>query len=179
MATYVERALFVVAPQNFGKSTLLRSMFRDPRLGNAGEIPTALKLPDDFRLSGERRLYLRLASPHEAGETPDEFIKKTKGKMVDGRWCFAGPLHPSPLKKMPDATTAIHRFIDEFDPERVRVAILWPSHNPDEDGMFGPDVVEDLLDDVQAIDRRVEAVCLDGRQRGRSGLVLADFFDFV
>lgn len=179
MATYIERALFVVAPQNFGKSTLLRSMFRDPRLGTDGEIPTAPKLPDDFRLSGERRLYLRLTSPHEAGETLDEFIKKTKGKMVDGRWCFAGPLHPSPLKKMPTAPFAIQRFIEKFDPERVRAVLLWPSHNPDEDGVFGPDVVEDLLGDFQEIDKRIEAVCVDGRHRGRNGLVLADFFDFV
>lgn len=38
MSTYLERALFVVAPQNFGKSTLLRSMFNDPRLGNDGDL---------------------------------------------------------------------------------------------------------------------------------------------
>lgn len=33
MPTYLERALFLVAPQNFGKSTLLRSMFNDAQLG--------------------------------------------------------------------------------------------------------------------------------------------------
>lgn len=179
MSTYIERALFVIAPQNFGKSTLLRSMFNDPRLGNNGDIPTSRKLRDVVRLSGERRLYLRLTSPHEAGETLGKFIEKTKGKMDDGRWCFAGPLHPSPLKNMPTAASAIQKFITTFDPERVRAVLLWPSHNPDDDDVFDSYTVEELLGALQKIDKRVETVCVDGRQRGRNGLVLADFFDFT
>lgn len=98
MSTYLERALVVVAPQNFGKNTLLRSMFNDPRLGNNGEIPKARRLRDVVRLSGERRLYLRLTSPHEGGETLGEFIGKTNSKMVDGRWCFAGRCIPNRQK---------------------------------------------------------------------------------
>ena len=35
---YVERALFVVAPQDSGKSTQLRSIFLDRRFGKDGEI---------------------------------------------------------------------------------------------------------------------------------------------
>ena len=154
-------------------------MFRDPRLGNKGVIPTASKISDSFHLSGERRLYLRFTSPHEVGESLDAFINKTRRKMVSGRWCFAGPLHPDSLQKMPGATVVIQRFIKEFDPERVRIVVLWPSHNPDEDGAFGADVIENLLDDLQGIDERVETVCVDGRQRWKNGLVLADFFDFA
>ena len=76
MSTYVERALFIVAPRNFGKSTTLRSMFRDHRLGTAGKIPKAPKLPDEYRLGNERRLYLRLTSPHEANESLKATLKK-------------------------------------------------------------------------------------------------------
>ena len=37
---YIERALFVIGDQDTGKSTQLRSMFLDGRLGNQGEVPT-------------------------------------------------------------------------------------------------------------------------------------------
>ncbi len=117
-------------------------MFRDPRLGTKGDIPTVAKLTDDFRLGADRRLYLRLTSPHEAGESLNDFIGKTRGKMTDGRWCFAGPLHPGAFKQMPDAAATVGQFIADFDPERVRVVALWPSHHVDENEEFGPDTVE-------------------------------------
>ncbi|MBB2918285.1 hypothetical protein [Cupriavidus alkaliphilus] len=179
MSTYVERALFIVAPRNFGKSTVLRSMFQDPRFGTNGDIPTASNLSDVFRLGKDRRLYLRLMSPHESGESLTDFIGKTKGKMTGGRWCFAGPLHPGAYKEMPDAVTTIGRFIKTFDPERVRVVLLWPSHHEDENEEFGADTVENLLEELQEVDGRVEVLCVDGRKRGRSGLLLADYFDFA
>lgn len=169
----------MVAPQHFGMSTLLRAMFKDPRLGNNGEVPKARRLRDVVRLSGERRLYLHLTSPHEAGETLDEFIGKTKGKIVDGRWCFAGPLHPYPLKNMPTAASAIQHLIKNFNPERVRAVLFWPSRQRDDDDIFGSDVVEDLLGVLQKIDKRVEIVSVGGRHRGRNGLILVDFFDFT
>jgi hypothetical protein len=63
---HFERALFVVGEPNSGKSNQLRSMFRDVRLGTRGDIPTARKLDEVYRLSNERSLYLRLTSPHSA-----------------------------------------------------------------------------------------------------------------
>jgi hypothetical protein len=66
---YFERALFVVGEPNSGKSNQLRSMFRDVRLGTGGDIPMEKRLPELYRLSNERCLYLRLTSPHEAGES--------------------------------------------------------------------------------------------------------------
>jgi hypothetical protein len=95
MSPYLERALFVVAPQDSGKSTQLRAMFLDRRMGNGGKIPSSNNLAETYYLSNERRLHLRLTSPHEWGESPSDFIEKTKGKMDDGRWCFAGPLQPN------------------------------------------------------------------------------------
>ncbi|KDP89454.1 hypothetical protein CF70_031115 [Cupriavidus sp. SK-3] len=179
MATYVERALFVVAPRDFGKSTILRSIFLDHRLGTTGKIPKTMKLADAFAVSTDRKLYLRLTSPHEMGETLPDFIKKTKGKMIGGRWCFAGPLHPTAFKKMPDAVTTVAQFIKAFDPERVRVALLWPNHQAKKGAEFPVQTVCQLLEDLQKVDDRVEVLCVDERQEGRSGLLLADFFDFT
>jgi hypothetical protein len=42
---YFERALFIVGEQNSGKSTQLRSMFRDVRLGTSGIVPG--RVPSD------------------------------------------------------------------------------------------------------------------------------------
>ncbi|HEV2682734.1 MAG TPA: hypothetical protein VGV14_19705 [Rhodanobacter sp.] len=177
MGLYVERALFVIAPRHFGKSTTLRSMFRDDRFHTEGKVPTKLKLPDDYAIGHDRRLYLRLTSPHESDETLPDFIAKTRGKMPGGRWCFAGPLHPGSFKQMPDAMTTIGAFIKAFEPERVRVAILCPNHQGvDVDG-FLPG--RDLLADMHSIDDRVEVMSLDVRKRNTNGLVLADFFDFT
>ncbi|WP_258127443.1 hypothetical protein [Achromobacter anxifer] len=108
-----------------------------------------------------------------------EFIGKTKGKMVDGRWCFDGPRHPYPLENMPTAASAIRNFIKYFDPERVRALPLCPSHHCDGDDIFGSDGVEDPLGVLQRIGKRLETVCVDGRHRGRNDLVLAEFFDFT
>lgn len=40
---YLERVLFVVGNRHTGKSTQLRSMFLDVRLGSNGQIPTERK----------------------------------------------------------------------------------------------------------------------------------------
>lgn len=174
---YLERALFVVAPRHFGKSTTLRSMFLDRRFQTNGEIPEASKLPDDYAISNERRLYLRLTSPHESNESLPEFLAKTKSKMPSGRWCFAGPLHPDAFKRMPDTVTTIEAFINAFHPERVRVAVLSPNHQ----GVDVSDFLDgrDLLAELHSIDDRVEVVSLDVRRREKNGLFLADFFDFT
>ncbi|CAB3665690.1 hypothetical protein [Paraburkholderia rhynchosiae] len=174
---YLERALFVVAPRHFGKSTTLRSMFLDRRFHTNGEIPDKSKLPDDYAISNERRLYLRLTSPHESNEDLRQFLIKTERKMPSGRWCFAGPLHPDAFKQMPDAVTTIDGFINAFEPERIRVAVLSPNHQGVDVSDFIPG--RDLLADLHSIDDRVEVMSLDVRQLNRNGLVLADFFDFL
>ena len=89
---YFERALFIVGEQNSGKSTQLRSMFRDVRLGtggkdsrrdeNSGDVPTIERALSDIRLT----------SPHEAGEwikrrprdddEAENFLEKTEDKLA-------------------------------------------------------------------------------------------------
>lgn len=176
MAIWLERALFVVAPQDSGKSSQLRAMFLDRRLGNNGNVPTTRNIPDTYYISNERRLYLRLTSPHEYGETPKEFLDKTAAKMGYGRWCFAGALQPGAFNQMPDVVDSVKRFIKAFEPERVRVAFLSPNRHGHRLKSFLPG--RDLLDELLQIPT-VEAVCIDARQRQSNGLFLADFLDFT
>ncbi|HKW35855.1 MAG TPA: hypothetical protein VJN92_22810 [Candidatus Acidoferrum sp.] len=93
---HLERVLFVVAGRHCGKSTQLRSLFRDVPLGNGGEIPSERKAKDFHRLTNERFLYLRLSSPHELKESPKEFLRKTREKVEDApvawRWGGGGIL---------------------------------------------------------------------------------------
>jgi hypothetical protein len=91
---HLERVLFVVARRHCGKSTPLRSMFRDVRQGTAGEIPKDRKLKDFHRLMNERFLYLRLSSPHELKESPRVFLRKTKAKIdaAEPALCSHSPL---------------------------------------------------------------------------------------
>src|SRR5260370_12270091 len=174
----VERALFVVAPRDSGKSTQLRSIFRDRRFGTNGRVPPSSEsrnLPEMYFISNERRLYLRLTSPHEVGETPSEFLKKTRRKMSSGRWCFAGPFQPEAFRRMPDVVRSVDLFVKAFKPERVRVVFVSPNRHGAEVGEFlpGRDVRTELLH------IGVEVACIDGRHREANGLFLADFFDFA
>jgi hypothetical protein len=179
MTLYLERALFVVAPQDSGKSNQLRSIFLDHRLGMKGVVPSSSQqrnLPDTYFISNERRLYLRLTSPHERGETPKEFFEKTRGKMNGGRWCYAGPLQPEPFLQMPDVVESVRLFISAFEPERVRVVFLSPTRHGVEVNNFV--LGRDLRDELLQINR-VEVACVDARRRQVNGLFLADFFDFT
>jgi hypothetical protein len=178
MALWFERALFVVAPPDSGKSTQLRSMFLDRRLSRDGQVPSSAeypRLPDVCYLSNERRLYLRLTSPHEAGETLEEFTGKINSKTVTGRWCCAGPFQPDACKQMPNVVDSVQHFIKAFEPERVRVVFLSPTrHRVILDSFLpGRDLSQELLQIP-----RVEVACIDARQRLSNGLFLADFFDF-
>jgi hypothetical protein len=178
MPLYFERALFVVAPQDSGKSTTLRSLFLDRRLGADGTPPLSAdqrRLPEIYHISNERRLYLRLTSPHEVGESPEEFIAKTANKMNSGRWCFAGPLQPDAFRNMPGVVESVQAFVNAFAPERVRVAFLSPNRHGHEIGTFS---ARDLRDELLSIDG-VEVLCIDGRRRNTNGLLLADYFDFT
>lgn len=176
MTITLERALFVVAPQDSGKSSQLRAMFLDRRLGTGGAVPTTKNIPDSYYISNERRLYLRLTSPHEYGETPRDFIDKTKAKMGSGRWCYAGAFQPDAYNKMPDVVESVKRFISAFEPERVRVAFLSPNRHDVRlsDYSAGRDLLHELLQIPT-----VEVVCIDARLRQSNGLFLADFFDFI
>jgi hypothetical protein len=176
MTIWLERALFVVAPQDSGKSSQLRAMFADRRLGNNGNVPTTRNISETYHIGNERRLYLRLTSPHEYGETPKEFIDKTKAKMGSGRWCYAGPFQPNAYNKMPDVVESVKRFIASFEPERVRVLFLSPNRHGTELSSFLPD--RDVRHELLQI-QTVEVACVDARQRQSNGLFFADFFDFT
>ena len=176
MTFLLERALFVVALQDSGKSTQLRSIFLDRRFGSGGQIPNSNKLKDSYYISNERRLYLRLTSPHEYGDTPKKFIDKTRSKMVSGRWCYAGALQPDAYNQMPDVVESVGRFINAFKPERVRVVFLSPDRHGAQLSAFLPG--RDLSGELLQIPT-VEVACVDARERESNGLFLADFFDFT
>ncbi len=80
---HLERVLFVVGNRHCGKSTRLRSMFKDVRLSTAGSIPKDRKLVDFHRLTNDRFLYLRLSSPHELKGTPTQISQENREQNKD------------------------------------------------------------------------------------------------
>lgn len=173
---YLERALFMIGEQDAGKSTQLRSMFLDRRLGTGSVVPTKKKLPAVHPLSNERWLYLRLTSPHEAEEDLATFLQKCRSNMAGGhRWNFAGPLQPSGSVMLGDAPAVISAFVSHFQPERVRAVLL----SPDRFGqaMVGRNLAANMAA-LRAIPR-VEVILCDATSREANGLVYADFFDFT
>jgi hypothetical protein len=177
---HFERALFIVGEPDSGKSTQIRSMFQDVRLGTKGDIPTANKLPDTYRLANDRCLYVRIMSPHEANESLDEFLEKTEGKLTrhlpDGkRWNFVSPLQPNAANRMPDVRETCRAFVQRFNPERTRVVFL----SPDRHGTCTQNTAQlDLAPCLRDIPS-VEMCWVDARDRTANGLLLADFFDFT
>jgi len=185
---YFERALFVVGEQNSGKSTQLRSMFRDVRLGTNGNIPAATNLQEMYRLSNERCLYIRLTSPHERGEyigrrpdgEADNFLQKTEEKIVSStphvgrRWNFACALQPLAANHMPDVVETVRAFVARFDPERTRVLFLSPDRH---DARLQRGHLP-LVAGLRTIPS-VEIAWIDARDRTANGLLIADFFDFT
>jgi hypothetical protein len=177
---HLERALFVVAARHRGKSTQLRSMFRDVRFGTDGHIPTQLKLDDFHRLSNDRFLYLRLSSPHELKETINGFLKKTEAKIkaanaeLGRHWNFAGALHSHAFNKMPDVVETCKWFVRHFEPERTRVVFL----NPDRKENVQPE--DELLRFSRRLRRinSVEVIWIDARDTEGNGLILSEFFAF-
>lgn len=177
---HVERAMFMIGDQNTGKSTQLRSMFLDWRLGNQGRVPTANRLRNGYALSNERWLYLRLTSPHEAGETLDEFFYKCAAAMqaagpLARRWNFAGALQPTSTSKLPNGPDVIARFIRRFPLERVRAVIL----SPDRAGNHMPPADYHRLMAALRAHSSVEIVTTDATTRTGNGLICADFLDFT
>ncbi len=171
---YIERALFIVGDPDDGKSTQLRSIFKDWRFGLFGKIPSSKKIRETYWLSHDRGLYLRLTSPHEYNESPEEFFSKIKQKTQKGRWVVASPLQPDARNKMPALVESVGLFVAKFAPERVRVCFLSPNQN----GETSPGRIRPLVNKLWAIDPGVECVVVDATTKMRNGLFYADFLDF-
>ena len=176
----VERALFLIGEQNSGKSTQLRSMFLDRRLGKDGMIPTERSIPRSYALSNERRLYLRLTSPHEADEDLSGFLATCDSEMWPGkqgaqRWNFAGALQMSMTEKLREnPAEIIEAFKERFFPERLRVAIL----SPDRRGWTMEwSELRSLTKDLRKTGS-CEVMAVDATDRIANGYLYADFFDF-
>ena len=140
-----------------------------------------------YRLSNDRSLYLRLTSPHEAGESlgkkrgKQNFLEKT-AKIMDEhtprfgrRWNFAGALQPHSRRNMPNVVATCRAFVRRFDPERTCVVFL----SPDRHGVSlrGTERM-DLVDGLREI-ATVEIFWIDARDRTVNGRLLADFFNFT
>ena len=177
---YVERAMFLLGEQNTGKSTQLRSMFLDQRLGSAGQVPGAHNLANSYALSNERWLYLRLTSPHEAGETMDEFLDKCHSQMVSGpsparRWNFAGALQVNAANQLSNAPDVIQQFSHRFVPERIRALVLCPDCTGN---TMDWNEVQKLTSALRAVPN-CEVLTVDATDRYANGLLYTDFFDFT
>lgn len=177
--SHFERALFVLGEQNTGKSTQLRSMFLDWRLGNSGKVPTTRNVRNTYALSNERWLYLRLTSPHEAGETTDEFHAKCVAEMAAKvqtarRWNFAGAIQITASATLPSGPEVVKAFAKRFEPERMRVAILSPDRHGNSLSIGDQDTIVKALRSSGA-----EVVSVDATSRTANGLLYADFFDFT
>jgi hypothetical protein len=169
---WIERFLIVAGASGTGKSTQLRSMFLDPRLGSNSVIPTARNIPDIYKLSPYRSLYLRLTSPHEMRESMDEFFDKIEKKTKSGRWCVASAIQIDAKNKMPGLIAVVKNIESRFDPEIIRVAIL----SPDRKNKKLLDIAK-LLNDLHQ-KTTCEVMVIDARQKTANGLLLFDTFDF-
>jgi hypothetical protein len=177
--SHVERALFLLGEPNDGKSTQLRSMFLDKRLGSDGKIPDKRNLKNTYPLSNERWLYIRLTSPHEANETIDDFLGKCEVEMgskvpTARRWNFAGALQVTASSKLAKGTDVVDAFAKRFEPERIRVAVLSPNRHGNFLSTGDQDEVVRSLRSIGA-----EVVIVDTTSRTANGLMYADFFDFT
>ncbi len=181
---HLERILLVCGEQNAGKSTALRSMYRDLRFGTKGKIPTASILKP-IHFSQERALIIRCTSPHEAEETLDEFIGKIDNELERAwskldvyRMNYASAVQPNAINNMPDIIETCRAIHDAFWPERIRLVQLHPRQDGTAGQMLSPQQIEKLRK------WRVEVVTIDGSQaiNGRTfpnAMFLASFFDFI
>jgi hypothetical protein len=169
---YIERFLLVAGASGTGKSTQLRAMFKDPRLGTNSVIPIARNIRGIYKLSPNRSLYLRLMSPHENEEAEEEFFGKIEKKTKSGRWCVASAVQIVGKNKMPDLVTVVQDIKSKFDPEIIRVAILSPDRKNKK--LSG---IAKLLNDLHQ-KTTCEVMVIDARQKTANGLLLFDTFDF-
>ena len=178
---YVERAQFILGDSGAGKSTQLRSLFLDRRFHKRGAIPEQKKLHETYYISNERRLYLRLTSPHEYGESLNEFLDKFENKMryegvENNRWNFFGPLQiESPdTNQIKDGKVVIKEFMDRFKPERVRAVILSPNCSGE---FMKRKTLLNHLEELHEIN--CEVILTDAQESEKNGLIYSDFFDFT
>lgn len=178
---HIERVLLVCGEQNAGKSRLIRHMLSDLRLG--GNLPTSSVIPPRA-LSRERRLAVRVTSPHEMGETPAEFVlkidKATENAWEDGFWRlnYVSAVQPRAANNMPDIADVCDVLHREFWPERIRVVLL----APDVWDLRTAQLNNDEVDRLRALD--VELLTIDARKsthpvEAGNVRILADFFDFT
>lgn len=175
--TYLERALFVVGRRDAGKSHQLRAMFLDRRFGTDGEYPGSPGRLPVVHLSHLRRLAIRVASPHERGQSVEEYLERVRNQLGPGRWCFAGALQSGDTGTLPGPKAYLESFVQELTPERVRVCILSPDF---QDRTLETALLERRLRRIPS----VETVSFDATAdifedpEEAHGLFLADFFDF-
>lgn len=181
---HLERVLLVCGGQNAGKSSRLRSMFADPRLGTKGDIPIHSRVVP-VRLSRERGLVVRFTSPHERGETLETFLDKIDrdlerawGNIGFWRANFACAIQPNAANQMPDAVATCTAIHDAFWPERIRLVQIQPR----QDGCPGDLLSEAQVDHLRNIS--VEVVTIDGRRPAEkrpdpNAFFLSSFFDFT
>lgn len=179
----IERILIVVGDQNAGKSTTLRSMFVDPRLGSKGVVPaTAPRRIRLVALSRERCLFFRLTSPHETGQNVMQFLsrldhaRRRAARIGFRRLNVACAMQPFAANAMPNIVSVCREVRQKLDPERMRVVVI----DPRQDGEPGPELSPLDIDHLRQIE--ADVIWIDG-SRGLTqypnGLVLADFFDFT
>ena len=181
---YFERALFVVGPQNSGKSYQIRSMYRDFRLGNWGNPLPNGRRPGKIHLSNERKLFIRIMSPQESGDNWKKFINKMPKAKLNERWNYVCAMQTDPINmdtnptnKMPPLIDCISKFMHAFNPERVRLCFLSPVYY----GMSVPgNILNNTIASLLRLDDRIECCNLNAKEKGiNHGLFLADFFDFT
>ncbi len=177
---HFERFLIVCGNQNSGKSTLLRSMFIDPRI-DPQQTPCTARRPPIVALSNERCLAFRIASPHERGLTLEEFMEsiyKTACNAWNRYWRvnFACAMQPFSANNMPSITTVCKELNRVFQPERIRVVQIDPTQDGSSGSLLSLSAVSSL------IQMNVEVTTIDARRHSNlrsNAFFLADFFDFT
>ncbi|WP_105435802.1 hypothetical protein [Neorhizobium tomejilense] len=178
---HIERILLVCGEQNAGKSRLIRHMLGDFRLG--GNIPTSAVIPPRA-LSRERRLAVRVTSPHEMGETPVEFVEKidraSEVAWAEGFWRlnYVSAVQPRAANNMPDIADICDVLHQEFWPERIRVVLL----SPNVWDIRAAQLTNAEVDRLRALD--VEVLTIDARKSNHpvepgNVRILADYLDFT